>query len=213
MIREMRMLLWKDFRLSKLCLLTGVMLIVAPYAYMLCPLPFWYDFRHAWITSTTISQLAIALIAGNIIACERATRSSSFLVYQGTTRKRIVASKLIICLAALVLVYAVSLMLSVGLSFSKFGDASETRTIGLIIFSAGGCFFGACWLLSDLMTSSPAAIVFGILFTFVLYCAAGITYMQFNWFNNPYWLIPWFLAPGFISLVVGTWHFTRSKEA
>ena len=213
MIKEMRMLLWKDFRLSRMCLLTGVILIAIPYAYMLCPLPFWYDFRHAWATSTTISQLTIALVAGNIIACERADRSSSFLAYQGITRKRMATSKLTICLATLICVYAVSLILSIGLNFSRFGDANDIRAAGLVFSSVGVCLFGACWLLSDFMTGSSAAIVFGVLFTFILYCTIGLLNMQFNWFKNVYSLIPCFSVPGLISLVAGTWHFIRSKES
>jgi hypothetical protein len=69
MMTEMKMLLWKDFRLSKLCFFAGMMFIIGPYVLMLDPYIAWYDFRHAWLTSTVISQLTIALVAGNIIVC------------------------------------------------------------------------------------------------------------------------------------------------
>ncbi|MGD0383126.1 MAG: hypothetical protein ABSA77_06355, partial [Thermoguttaceae bacterium] len=102
MMSEMKTLLWKDFQLSKLCLLAGMMFIVGPYMFIFDPYIPWYDFSHAWLISTMISQLTMGLVAGNIISCERADRSAAFLAYQGARRKMVIASKLTICTIALV---------------------------------------------------------------------------------------------------------------
>jgi ABC-type transport system involved in multi-copper enzyme maturation permease subunit len=216
MIKEMRILLWKDWRLSELCVLAGIMFIISPYMPLIYPYIHSYDFDHAWMISTAISQLTIALVTGNIIACERADRSAAFLAYQGITRKKILTSKLIICFITFMSIYVISSILSYGLDMSRFKDMDEFRMMQALIFSIGFCFFGCCWLLSDVLTNSVAAIVFGLFSPIFIISALGTTSFYFDWPGGkaaPYWYIAFFTAAGLISFVAGTWHFITSKES
>jgi ABC-type transport system involved in multi-copper enzyme maturation permease subunit len=218
MIAEMKMLLWKDLRLSELCLLAGVMFIIDPYMFMFNPYAYWYDFNHAWVISTVISQLTMALVAGNIIACERADRSAAFLAFQGITRKKIITSKLIICFITFISIYVISFISIFWLDKLKFGERDVIVIIQLhaSIFATGFCFIGCCWLLSDLITNSVAAIVFGLLPPGIIACGLSITSEYLHWPRNeayPYWYTAFVAAAGLISLIAGTWHFIMSKES
>ena len=210
----MKTLLWKDLRLSELCLLAGMMFIIGPYMFI-NPYIHGYDFNNAWIISTLISQLTIALVAGNIIVCERADRSAAFLAYQGITRKKIITSKLIICSITFMLIYVISFIPSFWLKLASRESADDLRIIQAYTFATGFCFFGCCWLLSDLMTNPVATIVFGFLPPFFIACGLGITSEYLHWprIDEPYWYIVFVTVAGLISLVVGTWHFIMSKES
>jgi ABC-type transport system involved in multi-copper enzyme maturation permease subunit len=217
MMTEMKILLWKDLRLSRLCLLAGVMFIIGPYMLMYNPYIHGYDFNQAWIISSMISQFTITLVAGNIISCERADRSAAFLAYQGVTRKKIITSKLIICAIVFVSICAISFILSFWLKDLSPDELEDFRKIYFLIPTIGFGFFGCCWLLSDLLTSPVAAIVFGFFPLFFIGCGLRITSFLLKWpindiaFTN--WYIAFITAAGLISLVAGTWHFLRSKES
>ncbi|MGA2061976.1 MAG: hypothetical protein ABSG67_15935 [Thermoguttaceae bacterium] len=217
MIAEMRILLWKDWRQSELCLLAGMMFIIGPYMPLIYPYIHGYDFNSAWITSTAISQLTIALVAGNIIACERADRSAAFLAYQGITRNKILTSKLIICFITFTLIYAISCILSFWLDMSRFRDEmDEIRVMQAFFFATGFCFFGCCWLLSDVLTNPVAAIVFGLFPPLFIISGLSITSFYLDWPSGkayPYWYIVFVTTTGLISFVAGTWHFITSKES
>jgi ABC-type transport system involved in multi-copper enzyme maturation permease subunit len=215
MIKEMRMLLWKDFRLSRLCLFAGIMFIIAPYMLILDPFIQWYDFYHAWGISTALSQLTIALLAGNIIVCERADRSAAFLAFQGVTRRQIIASKLIICTIAFILIYAITHMLSILLKWQHPCYMEDLREIQFFSFIIGFCFFGSCWLFSCLLPSPISAIIFGILTPFFVVCVLNAYdfYFHFAPQRYEYRMAELDIMVGLISLVAGTWYFLRSKEA
>ena len=215
MMTEMKTLLWKDLRLSELCLLAGMIFIIGPYMFMFNPYTYWYDFSHAWLTSTVISQLAIALVAGNIITCERADRSATFLSFQGITRKKIITSKLLICSITFFLIFLISLVPSFWLELLRPNELHEMRQAQVIIYATGFCFFGCCWLMSDLLSGPVAAIVFGLFPPLFIVSGLGITSFYLNWpgNNEEYWYIVFVTAAGLISLVAGTWHFLRSKES
>ena len=82
------------------------------------------------IYSLIISQLAIALIGGNAIAGERADRSAEFLCSLPITRKRILASKLLISLAIILVIWLTDTML---LMYLRNGDGHS-----LIVEAASG---------------------------------------------------------------------------
>ena len=87
----MKMLLWKDYRLNRILLIAGVLLLLGPY--LICVLwagtshevpagafrdpGFWAGFLlMCCIPSLLGSQLTVALLAANAVACERADRSA-----------------------------------------------------------------------------------------------------------------------------------------
>jgi ABC-type transport system involved in multi-copper enzyme maturation permease subunit len=216
MIKEMGILLWKDYRLSRICLFAGIMFIGLPYLFLIYPYKRGYDFIHAWYLSTVLSQLAIALLAGNIVVCERADRSAAFLSYQGVTRTRIIASKLIICTIMLVSICAISIVLSFWLGRLRPGEWDDIRETQLFSYIIGFCFFGSCWLFSCILPSPISAVVFGLLCPFITASLVSASNYYFNWpaprvFGHCIMALD--ITVGLISLVVGTWYFLRSKES
>ena len=220
MMKEMGMLLWKDFRLSRMCLFAGIMFILVPYMFMLYPYMRGmrgYDFNTAWQTSTMLSQLAIALLAGNIIVCERADHSASFLAFQGVTRRKIIASKLVICSIVFVAICAFSILMSIWLKYSGHDKYEDPRDPQALSYAIGFCLFGSCWLYSCLLPSPISAIVFGVLSPFFIVLALNAYRYYFNFDFTPrgfehYWLALNVMA-GLICLMAGTWYFLRSKES
>jgi ABC-type transport system involved in multi-copper enzyme maturation permease subunit len=215
MMTEMKMLLWKDLRLSRICIVTGIIFIICPYLLFFFPYIEW-TYYCAWVVSTEVSQLTIALLAGNIIACERVDRSATFLAYQGARRKMVIASKLIICTITFVSICAISIILSFWLKGIRPEDVNEFRIGQTCIVTTGFCFFGCCWLLSALLSSSVNSIVLGLLPPIFIGITLSITSHFLHWpriMEVPYWYIVFVTAAGLISLMAGTWHFIRSKES
>jgi hypothetical protein len=214
MMTEMKMLLWKDFQLSRLCLLASIIFLISPYLFFFYPYIEWH-FEGAWLFSAAISQITMALLAGNIIACERADRSAAFLDYQGASRKMVVASKLIICTITFVSICAISFILSFWLKI-KSEEVGDFRVAQICMIAIGFCFFGFCWLLSAMLMSAVVSIVLGLLPPIILGIAFSVTIRFFHWPDEcafPYWYIAFVTATGLISLVAGTWCFLRRKES
>ncbi len=218
MTEEMKMLLWKDYRLSRLCLSAGVIIMILPYLMLFLPYifhKFEFNYEGAWGVSAVFSQLAIALLAGNIIACERADHSAAFLAYQGASRKMVVSSKLLICALTFILIWAIAIFLSFWLKIKAKEDQDFLLVLSTIV-ATGFCFFGGCWLLSALLSSSVAAIVFGLLPPFFIIAALGFINYHLKLPSDnaiPYWYIALNIATSLISLVAGTWYFLKSKES
>ena len=94
----MTALLWKDYRLNRLVLFIGVLLLVGPILIAvgsnyysrwrtgsICA---WPDLLvHTEITSLAFSLLTIGLLGGNAVAGERMDRSTEFLAYLPPTRR------------------------------------------------------------------------------------------------------------------------------
>lgn len=215
MMDELKMLLWKDYRLSRICILAGIIFINVPYLFYFFPHIEW-NINVAWPTSAFISQLTMTLLAGNIIACERVDRSATFLAYQGASRNMVVASKLIICATAFVSICAIHFVLSFWLKIDPH-KLNDYRIIGILIAATGFCFFGCCWLLSALSSSSVVSIVFGLLPPMFIGFTLGMSCRYFKWPHDnielPFWYIAINFVTGLLSLVAGTWYFIRSKES
>src|SRR3972149_2123381 len=214
MIAEMKMLLWKDYRLSRLILVAGVMLIVGPYLMLMFFPRYWeWHYNAAWAFTTFISQFTMAFLAGNIIVSERTDRSAEFLAFQGASRKMCIASKLIICFLVFALICCINIILSFWFTASRFERSEEVLIISI---PTGVCFFGCCWLLSALLSSPVYAIVFGTIMPFLIIFALALSAYFFNWSEMEYlwiWYITICSGLGILSLLAGTWHFIRSKES
>ncbi len=218
MIGELKMLLCKDFRLSLIPLLAGIMFITIPYLLLLIPFLIQnnYDFRNAWGASVVFSPLTMAFLAGNIIACERTDRSATFLAFQGASRKMVVSSKIIICVIAFIFIYIISFLLSFFLPEMPLKEIVEILKINFIFAAVGFCWFGCCWLLSSLLSSPAISIALGLLSPFIIGISlAGSLYVFHLLSEDMYGVL--FIAlnivVGLISLIAGTWYFVRSKES
>lgn len=94
----MKWLLWREYRLNRCILATGIVLILLPY---LLAVILQYDslkLSGVWFLITGSGYVTVALLAGNAIAGERADRSAEFIAYLPLGRWRIVASKLVLFL-------------------------------------------------------------------------------------------------------------------
>jgi hypothetical protein len=214
MMSEMKTLLWKDYRLSRLCIAAGIIFLIIPYTFFFYPYIQW-DFNHAWFASAFVSQLTMALVAGNIIACERVDRSAAFLAYQGASRKMVVASKLIICTMTFISICAIAFVLSFWLEILP-RETDDFFMIQPFCASIGFCFFGCCWLLSAILMSAVPPIVLGFLVPVIIGLILNMTNYYLHWPDNNsylYWYIGFSTATGLISLVAGTWCFLRRKES
>jgi hypothetical protein len=213
MLSEMKMLLWKDFRLSRICILASIILTFVPYLFLFAPKVFFFMI---WPISAYSSQLTMAILAGNIIACERFDRSAQFLAFQGASRKMVISSKLIICTIAFILVCAITLVLSLCLPWENYKITDMFLDVIASFALIGFCFFGCCWLWSSLLSSPAIAIALGFIMPFLILFTISATNYFFNFPKENtigYWSCSIFAVAGLISLVAGTWHFLRSKES
>ncbi len=163
----MNWLLWKEYRLQRLVLVVGLLLLVLPYSYPLLATVFEEPTLGAWqavpVFSLICSILTLSLLGGNAIASERFDRSAEFQAYQPVSRRTIVLSKLAFPLTTMIVVW--------GANLGAFLLANRWTTtlhlepfLGLGLFAlAGLCAFGVAWLVSSLQNSPTFAAAAGIL--------------------------------------------------
>ncbi len=173
----MTALFWKDYRLNRGVLLLGVALLLGPYAAAFASAlhghwPSWPP-TGEWATqllaasffSLSLSQLTLAILAGNAIASERADRSAEFLAYLPPSRRQILASKLLLALVTAGAVWAVNLCVSAWLvpalgapghnPWDKVAPRSMLAASTVLVFGAG-------WLGSAVLASPAGATSLGI---------------------------------------------------
>jgi ABC-type transport system involved in multi-copper enzyme maturation permease subunit len=215
MFRELKTLLWKDFRLNIYCFVGGLAFIAMP-----CLLLFFHEIRFSamWVFSTYLSPLTMALLGGNIIASEREDRSAMFLNYQGASRRMVLGSKLICCIFTLILSNAIIFAMSLCISWKSFNlefHASPWQIMGAACI-VGVYLFGYCLLIS-LFSRPLIAIVMGIISAYAIaLCLCGICYLLRLKVSDDVGVIivvTTLFFIGLLSLVVGTRHFLRSKES
>ncbi len=173
----MRALLWKDYRVNRLVLLAGLVLLVAPpaavavingYGAMRYGEPVWpwmAALQVGAILSLVVSFITVAMLGGTAFACERADRSAEFLAYLPPTRGQIVASKMALAGGSVAAIWAVDLLL-IYVVAPLCGEvhpqvAEELRDLRerLLPAVAGTsvCLFGAAWFGSSFLPSHGVA--------------------------------------------------------
>jgi ABC-type transport system involved in multi-copper enzyme maturation permease subunit len=226
----MKWLVWKEYRVQRLVLIVGAVLVLAPYFVVFGLFRFTPagGSMAAWCLglliaaaySAAISQLTMALLGGNAIACERADRSAEFLAYLPVSRARILAGKLAVVLLAGASIWGPNLLV-VWLTSAGLGDLVEKSYFIRLVWSVaagtaatGLVFFCVGWFLSS-MLESPTFAVCGGLLTPVLI----LTVIQLvRWvLETPEEVAkPWYLgtclvlAP--VCFVAGTWYYLRRVE-
>lgn len=233
----MNWLIWKEYRLNRLILIVGAVLVVAPYAVALVLA--WrgagpdasldgspvasrlsVNLVVAGVCALGLSQLTLALLGGNLIACERADRSAEFLAYLPISKSRILAGKAALTLATVALVWVPNLLIllgtTAGLPDALRVDFYETaRELLLTIAVTGFVFFSVGWLMSSLLTSATFSICIGLITPyFVVLALAGLTYLLGYLPEDVIGL--WYrctcLAIALACLVAGTWCYVRRVE-
>jgi ABC-type transport system involved in multi-copper enzyme maturation permease subunit len=173
----MTALLWKDYRLNRGVLLLGIALLLGPYAaaFPLALYDHWPSLPPAgeWSAllqaasffSLALSQLTLALLAGNSIASERADRSAEFLACLPPSRPQVLACKFLLALLAAGVIWAVNLSVAelVVRTLGAPRDGSWDQVAPRSLLAAGTVMmFGASWLGSAVLNSPASATILGI---------------------------------------------------
>jgi len=193
---SMRALIWKDLRLNRMILVMGATLFAAPFAIVaaaawkehwpgLPPVTRWpYGLLPAALVSLGLSLLTLVTLAGNSIASERADRSAEFLAYLPPSRGAILASKVLVVLAPLGLVWAVDLLLAWVMTPATGpapGGVGSVRETVLGLAPAAVMLFGAAMLGSAVLDSPAIATSLGIGATMAVIFALAMMGSMSGW--------------------------------
>ena len=209
----MSWLLWREYRLNRWILATAAVAIVISYLFGWLLNSYFPDeelkdlgpnLGLAW------SLLAVALLAGNAFAGERADRSAEFLAYLPLERRRRLAGKLLLHGIAVVVLVAINLpMIMQPWGFVELG-------VGICIVFV---LYSVNWLVSSLQSSPALATVSGfvVLMVIVIFVAAFTDFSRtqgaFGWLEMMIW--PALILVCVLSIVcfgVGTRHYLRDAK-
>lgn len=172
----MKWLLWKDYRVNRLVFIVALVLLIVPHALAVLatiwaiyhgrvPHDFPMGFVISGMWSVILLQLTLAFMGGNAIAGERIDRSAEFLAYMPVSRGRAVASKLLVALALVPLIWLPNLVI-VAFATEQGAQqrlAAEFRSISGIIAVTGLTFFCVAWLFSCLLESPTLSVCAGLI--------------------------------------------------
>jgi ABC-type transport system involved in multi-copper enzyme maturation permease subunit len=233
----MKWLLWREYRLNRLILVTEVVLLLLPYLFVLVALP-WANvpanqaagyiaaaFGVAAVYSLTIAQLTVALLGGNAIAGERADRSAEFIAYLPLPRTRRLICKLVLAFCATVLIWGLNLPVLLIL-WSLFPDELALRIdnagyIVAYIAITGLTFYGVSWLISSFQSSPTFAVCGGLIVPLLVVSGlSAVTAIASLFIENPGYADR-FIAIGYLIIcaafaiacfATGTWYYLKRIE-
>ncbi len=213
----MTWLLWKEYRLQRLILAVGALVLVMPYGFpvraLLIDSPGAGQTSLASFTSTILSIVILALLGGNAFAGERADRSAEFQAYQPIPRWAIVLSKLPLPLLTALIFW--------GMNLAIFSQCVEThfqaypREWMIRFMVLGSCAFAVAWLVSVLQSSVTFAVGAGMAAPIVILPLVALTGWLISadldqWTGNV-WAFAC-LAVSVLSFTIGTWHYLQRVE-
>jgi hypothetical protein len=254
----MRWLLWKDYRHNRLIVFAGLAILLLPYLVGLGiglggrwyqigthdgqPVYWTPDWRAvlagscAW--SIVLSQFTFALLGGNAISGERVDRSAAFLYSLPFTRRRLLASKLLLTLAIAAVIWLTTILVWACLmprevwarlpSLAELLHSLFTRRAfeGLVALGTipitGLTFFCVAWFLSSYVASpafdvcggfvTPLLVLTGYLFVNWLLAQTGWHAPAFDGRTFALWYSGICLTIMPVCFAVGTWHYLRRVE-
>lgn len=177
----MRALIWKDYRMNRAPLLVALLLWLVPFALQAMEAlhlswPAWPRgeswARHlstAACIGLFLTAISMAILGGNSIACERADRSAEFLACLPPSRRKVLASKALLALAAGLAIWTVNLTVLLVLAPALAGQPLPLPAgISLPPLAASTVFlFCAGWLGSALLESAAFATCIGFALPFL----------------------------------------------
>lgn len=180
----MNELLWKDYRVNRMVLIVGIVLLFGPlfavgvvnlYAQVrYADQIYWFD----KIVSTGLATLAfafvtLAMLGGNAFAGERADRSAEFMAYLPPTRRQKLLSKSILALVSVAVVLGVILLICYGLASIVGAPSTHSERLrGEVVYAmipAVLLTFGAAWCGSSVLSSATFAVGIGFAAPWLLY--------------------------------------------
>lgn len=231
----MTWLVWKDFRLNRLIFIVAAVLFVLPY--VIPAVVTWYqtgtlfpknamNLRNgpavSCFWSLGLLQLTMALAGGNAIACERMDRSAEFLAYLPISRGRILASKLLVAVGLIAMVWLPNLAVIVSLAGhpAVLVDKRFLVMFGLMA-TTGLTFFCVAWFFSAILHSPTFSVCLGMLPPLIVgmciatsmatqFHGSGRTAQIFGWYRDLYLGICLSLAA--ICFAGGTFCYLRRVE-
>ena len=233
----MKWLLWKEYRLNRLILIVGAMLLFAPHAVALANawqegIPFnrhssyadpnkpnlASDLLDSVLMSLAVSQLMMGLIGGHAIAGERADRSAEFLAYLPVSRIRTLAGKIVLPLLCAALIW-VSNLLILYFALADLPPPHARWIEGMwvmlgFIASSGLLCFSVGWLLSSILDSPTFAIGGGLVTPFLIMLGLLAPGWWFTLPEENYWRSYLYicLALSPVCFIAGTWYYLRRVE-
>ena len=209
----MRALLWKDYRLNRMVLFIGVLLLVAPFAMAVGGNVYslwrhgtysaWPDtLVHSGTMSLAFSLITIGLLGGNAVAGERSDRSTEFLAYLPPTRRKLIASKALLALSAVLVIWLVNLLMIYAVA-PLTGELlphvlqNRSEAVGALVYT-GVFLFGGSWLASCVLRSCALALGIGVVGPVALILVLELLRSVFGY---PELEVGWWYAT--LSLVVG----------
>ena len=224
----MKWLVWKDYRLNRLIVIVGLVLLLMPHALGLFVAwrlyvaqgvsRFSATLLGSSVFSVVLSQLTLALLGGHAIACERVDRSAEFLGYLPVSRARILASKLLFALPVAAVVWVPNLLvfeLCAATPSTWRGAEAMWSTMGYAAIT-GMVFFCVGWLLSSMLESPTFSVCGGLATPLAL--AAGLQLYGNVFGIRPlddfavFWYVRVCLVLGPVCFVAGTWYYLRRVE-
>jgi ABC-type transport system involved in multi-copper enzyme maturation permease subunit len=224
----LKALLWKDYRVNRLILIVGLVLLIVPH--LIAWIYVWrahpprqylqWTLLAASAYSVILSQLTLTLLGGNAIAAERVDRSAEFLGYLPPSRAMIIGSKALLAFVTALVIWGVNLVvfcLVVPWEYlPKIGrDAQMIFEMPLYVAATGTCMFGIAWLGSSCLASPTFAIFGGLVSPLVLHlslisCSTGLGWPAMA--DVGHWYVGISLALGCLCFVSGTLYYLRRVE-
>jgi ABC-type transport system involved in multi-copper enzyme maturation permease subunit len=210
----MNWLLWREYRRNRWILAMGAVTLLLPSL-----LVFLSDERESvlrlayFVAYCAFTPGTVGLLAAHAMAGERADRSAEFIAYLPLGRWRILASKLVLPLFAIVVISTVYL-LGLPSGLAHFVDLFSLVITLLVIF-------GVCWLVSSFQSSTVIAFVSGAAAPVLI-----VVYMLVRSNVSPsfhemtpkdivafsLWYAAICLPVAVVCFGIGTWNFLRQRE-
>ncbi|NLE37576.1 MAG: ABC transporter permease subunit [Pirellulaceae bacterium] len=237
----MNWLIWKEYRLNRLILGAGLFLLLLPHAIALVNglrhLGNWsHYFEQSMMFSFYVTHVILALLGGNSIAGERGDRSAEFLATLPLSRRRNLASKLVLGPLAVAVIWGVNLLIflfvsgaSPGLTeilreFAARPDLLFRRELLLFFGCVGGtglAFFCVGWSASSFLNSSVYASAIALMtpLTVIMGIQGVIWWTETRFYGR--WEEPATVACWYASIcitlsvaafIAGTWYYLRRVE-
>ena len=226
----MKWLLWKDYRHNRLIVFTALFFLLVPHLIALfgvCKLKLCDDpeashwpefFGVSSVYSLALCQAAVALIGGNAIAGERVDRSAEFLFSLPITRRKLLASKVLLAMAVAAVPWLMngSILWCLAESLLRVGLRDLDRVL-INTAITGIAFFCVAWLLSSLI-ASPTFAACGGLVTPLLFGSGFYLFVAGRFDGNPdnvdldSWYRAFCLILSPLCFALGTWLYLRRVE-